>query len=166
MAVLISTIASTTTEPSKSALESAAENACASLVKHYSDPIHHAADKNEFPQHFHNEGSTLPKLPPVCEFWYNKLVEARNIEDECSGDETDIVVTSLDITRELLYCYETSIHPVIINPSTSMKSAVKVIEQYELFLAHFVANGVADDSTTQSASCSNVNGVAKRLGRV
>ena len=164
MTALISTIASTTTEPSKSALESAAENACASLVKHYSDPIHHAADENEIPPHFHYGCSTLPKLPPVCEFWYHNMVEVDRSEDKCSGDETE-VITSLDITRELLYCYETIIHPVMINSSTSMKSAMKVIEQYELFLAHFVTNGAADDST-RNTSCGYVDGVAKRLDRV
>ena len=160
MTALISTIASTTTEPGQSSLEAVTQRACASLVKHYSDPIHAASsdgdDENELPVlYFHDENSSLPCLPPVCDFWYRKLLEIGNSELELCEEEFNPI--SLAITRELLYCYESIIRPVLIDDSStsSVNVVMKVIEHYELLLAYFAT----------STSC-DVDGVVKSLDKV
>ena len=154
---LISTIASTTT--SQSTLETTAQNACGSLVKHYSDPIHHStpADEND-DENGHQiyssdaSSSSLPRLPPVCEFWYRKLLEV--------GD------SELAITRELLHCYETIIRTVLIDSDTSANGVVKVIENYELLLAYFVRNATEDDANNITATSCDMDGVIKSLDKM
>eukprot|EP00984_Skeletonema_dohrnii_P035926 scaffold36323_cov255-Skeletonema_dohrnii-CCMP3373.AAC.1 len=166
MTALISTISSTTTDNSQSSLEAAAQKACASLVKHYSDPIHHHTndgdDVNELEQ-FHDEGSSLPCLPPVCEFWYRKLLEVGSSELAICNESDTII--PLAITQELLYCYESIIRPVLIDSAFSINGVVKVIEHYELLLAYFVRNATEHNFSTTTASCDNIDGVVKNLDK-
>ncbi|KAK1740511.1 hypothetical protein QTG54_008606 [Skeletonema marinoi] len=167
MTALISTISSTTTDNSQSSLEAAAQKACASLVNHYSDPIHHHTkndgdDVNEL-EHFHDEDSSLPCLPPVCEFWYRKLLEVGSSGLAiCNESDTRI---PLAITRELLYCYESIIRPVLIDSAISINGVVKVIEHYELLLAYFVRNATEHNFSTTTASCDYIDGVVKNLDK-
>ena len=85
-----------------------AQEACVSLVKHYSDPIHYTSsttarpadrdDDNDAHQH-HDQGNLgqsapyfvdndnhagpMPSLAPVSSFWYTRILE---ISDEASAD--------------------------------------------------------------------------------
>lgn len=165
MTALISTIASTTTEPSQSSLEAVAQNACASLAKHYSDPIHHhdAPDGDDENLYSHDESSLLPCLPPVCEFWYRKLLEVGNSDLACE-EESDKTL-SLTITRELLYCYESTIRPVLLDSAASVNGVMKIIEHYELLLAYFVQKAEAHDANIISTSC-DMDGMVESLDKV
>jgi hypothetical protein len=170
MTALISTIASTTTEPSQSSLEAVAQKACASLVKHYSDPVHHhhaseqGDDENKRQLLYsHDESSSLPCLPPVCEFWYRKLLEVGNSELAC--DEKTDKKLSLAIIQELLYCYESTIRPAFIDSSFPANGVIKIVEHYELLLAYFVHNAKEHNCSTTSTSC-DMDGMTKSLDKM
>lgn len=150
MTALISTIASTTTQPIRSSLEAAAEEVCSSLVKHYSDPIHQTPDhdeKGEELPYFHD--GSLPCLPPVCQFWHRKLLEVADSDVE-------------SVTRELLYCYESVIRPVLINNSNSVGGRMKIIEHYELLLGYYVQNPV-ENGESEITTSYNMDEVVKRF---
>ena len=160
MTALISTIASTTTQ---SSLEAAAQEVCSSLVTHYSDPIHQSGNGEVEHPYFHDDGySSLPCLPPVCEFWQRKLLEVDYSNGlTCGGTNTADKNISLAVTQELLYCYETMIRPVLITDSdASVGSAAKVIEHYELLLAHCTQHHNTEETTA------TLDGVVKRLKNV
>ena len=142
-------------------------------MKHYSDPIHHETtadngdDEDELQSQLdsHDEGSSLPPLPAVCEFWYRKLLKAGDSEITMCNEKSDETI-SLAITRELLHCYETIIRPVLVDSADSVNSAVKVIEHYELLLAHFVKNAANDNVSSDTATSCGVDGVVKSLEKV
>ena len=159
---LISTIASTTTQSSS---EAAAQEVCSSLVTHYSDPIHQSAGNGEVEHpYFHDAHSSLPCLPPVCEFWQRKLLEVdySNELTRSGGANSADKNISLAVTQELLYCYETMIRPVLITDSdgTSVGTAAKIIEHYELLLAHRTQHHTIEETTAA------LDGVVKRLKNV
>ena len=106
-------------------LKSVAGEACASIAKHYSDPIHCASssgnDDNVDVTDHHNvvvndcpyfatslDSQPLPELAPVCGFWYKRLLES-TASTSLSKDNS----TLLDAARELLCCYESIIHPLV-----------------------------------------------------
>ena len=113
--------------------KSVAGEACASIAKHYSDPIHCASslqssssaegrnDDNVDVTDHHNvvanycpyfatslDSQPLPELAPVCGFWYKRLLES-TASTSLSKDNS----TLLDAARELLCCYESIIHPLV-----------------------------------------------------
>ena len=113
---------------STTTLKSVAGEACASIAKHYSDPIHCASssaegrndDHGDVTDH-HNvvandcpyfattlDSQSLPELAPVCGFWYKRLLEST-----ASTSSSNDTRTSLDAARELLCCYESIIHPLV-----------------------------------------------------
>lgn len=156
-------------------LESTAADACASIVKHYSDPIHFASsltsgerdggsDQNSYsgsaatkcldksaPYFDTILGGPMPDLAPVCDFWYRKLLDA-------SASSTSLGA-SLIAARELLCSYESIIHPCVkrqrnrhdedskLEKEVSLNAVVEIIINYELLLAHLMR-----DASTQSVA--------------
>ena len=89
----------------------------------------------------------------MCEFWYKKLVD-NNMNTSCDHKTQ----SSLDAARELICCYESTIHPLImrgnkplddcnalsgmvkevVDNKVPLNAVIEVVKQYELLLAHLM----------------------------
>ena len=171
-------------------LRSVALEAVSSLIKHYSDPIHYSSTTNDHtndisPNNAKYIGSNdepyfatklvdkpIPNLTPVCEFWYKKLTDNKSMSTSC-----DHKTQSTSAAQELICCYESTIHPLIIqgnkplddnNTSSGiikevvdnkvrLNAVIEVVKQYELLLAHLMRDASAK-STVEDETI-NVVGV-------
>ena len=183
-------------------LSSITTEACAALVQHYSDPIHFAVADNEINNSHHQTttndnddnaapylyfdtptpGSSkpMPNLAPVCGYWYKRLVEASTTASSSitiSSDDNVSVSSSLDVARELICCYESTIHPLVKrcnimhvsskdsadNNSSNdnngtdisenklpLNATLEVLKHYELLLAHIMKD--ASSSTAANST--------------
>ena len=168
-------------------LRSVALEAVSSLIKHYSDPVHsssttdvHTIDDTNYVNS--NDGpyfvtcvGRLPNLTPVCEFWYKKLVD-KNMNTSCDHKTQ----STSDAARELICCYKSTIHPLIIqgnkplddkktssgmvkevvDSKLSLNALIELVKQYELLLAHLMR----DASTKLSEDRTNENEIRNMVG--
>lgn len=127
-----------------SATQNIAQEACSSISKHYSDPIHYASDPvNESPYLDQLSDETLPDLSPFCKVWYDRLLHANG------GNY-------LDAACELLCCYsavQAQIRQIIgcdcsdtanICGSTIVPS-VGILYNYQLTLSHLLSDTSANN---------------------
>ena len=176
-------------------LSSITTEACAALVQHYSDPIHFAAADNEINNSHHQTttnddddnaapylyfdtptpGSSkpmLPNLPPVCGYWYKRLVEASSTAASSTAiSSDDNVAATSDVARELICCYESTIHPLVkrcmhVHVSSKdsadnngtdisenkvpLNATLEVLKHYGLLLAHIMKD--ASSSTAANST--------------
>jgi len=174
---------------SKNNLRSVALEAVSSLIKHYSDPVHYSSTTNDHTndissnnaKYVDNNNETyfatklfdkpIPNLTPVCEFWYKKLTD-NNMNTSC-----DHKTQSTSAAQELICCYESTIHPLIIQGSkplddnktssgiikevvdnkVRLNAVIEVVKQYELLLAHLMRDAstkstVEDEMNIQSSN--------------
>ena len=120
-------------------LSTTARDACISIMKHYSDPIHHtiassssSSSTNNLseeeslsstsPPYFDSVlGRPMPELPPVSAFWYRRLLDASAGTTTCGSSMSSNESTPNDATMmtsrgaafELLICYESVLHPCV-----------------------------------------------------
>jgi len=176
---------------STNTLRSVVSEAVSSLIKHYSDPIHYSSTTDDYTiddissnnaKYVDNNNETyfatklfdkpMPNLTPVCEFWYKKLTD-NNMNTSC-----DHKTQSTSAAQELICCYESTIHPLIIqgnkplednNTSSGLikevvdsnkvplNAVIEVVKQYELLLAHLMRDAsakstVEDEMNNQSSN--------------
>ena len=168
-------------------LRSVASEAVLSLIKHYSDPVHYSSndhitddissnntkyvDSNDGPYFTTICADKLPNLAPVCEFWYKKLAD-NNMSTSCDQKTQ----SSLDAAQEFICCYESTIHPLIIqgnkplydcdalsgmvkevvDSKVPLNAVIEVVKQYELLLANLrdasAKSTVEDELNNQSSN--------------
>jgi len=166
-------------------LRSVALEAVSSLIKHYSDPVHSSStitdvhtiydtnyvDNNDKPYFDTKLVDKLPNLAPVCEFWYKRLAD-NNMNTSCDHK----IQSTLDAAQELICCYESTIHQLIIQGNRPLSSGIikevvdnnaplnaviEVVKQYELLLAHLMrdasAKSIVDGTNTQSSKIVEVS---------
>jgi len=183
-------------------LRSVAFEAVSSLIKHYSDPVHFSTTDDNITDDISSNDAEyvcnndkpyfatslvdkpMPNLAPVCEFWYKKLADNNSMNTSCDHKTQ----SSLDVARELICCYESTIHPLVIqrhkpledNKTSSgiikevvdnkapLNAVIEVVKQYELLLAHlrdaaYTKLSVEDEMNNQS---SNMVGVTSSSNTV
>ena len=153
-----------------------AVEAVSSLIKHYSDPVHFSTTDDNITDDISSNDAEcvgnndepyfatslvdkpIPNLAPVCEFWYKNLID-NNMNTSCDQKTQ----STLDAARELICCYESTIHPLIIqgnkplddNKTSSdiikevvdskvrLNAIIEIVKQYELLLAHLMRDASA-----------------------
>eukprot|EP01082_Thalassiosira_pseudonana_P003809 g2709.t1 g2709 contig12:657896-658366(-) len=124
-----------------SSIRLVAHDACVSIVKHYSDPIHYAngdavdvdVDGSCTGNNINNgyesvpyfdvasdQSSTIPELSSFCKFWHQRLMEATAQDGEETASSTPLSHTedianpnTASTAREMLRCYTAIIHPIV-----------------------------------------------------
>lgn len=142
-----------------------AGEACASIVEHFSDPVHytatfaaaaasasddaakkHRSERASVPYFDPTLGAPMPDLPPVCRFWHERLLEAcrraapsQGRDGGGSNEDAPSVAAA-----ELLRCYECAIHPCVGRDNGEGKeknplgAKVEILKSYELLLSHLI----------------------------
>eukprot|EP00584_Thalassiosira_punctigera_P027169 CAMPEP_0172580342 /NCGR_PEP_ID=MMETSP1067-20121228/139709_1 /TAXON_ID=265564 ORGANISM="Thalassiosira punctigera, Strain Tpunct2005C2" /NCGR_SAMPLE_ID=MMETSP1067 /ASSEMBLY_ACC=CAM_ASM_000444 /LENGTH=776 /DNA_ID=CAMNT_0013373081 /DNA_START=48 /DNA_END=2374 /DNA_ORIENTATION=+ len=160
-----------------------AGEACASVVNHYSDPIHYAllseqSDADDIGQQINrkharnngrsapyfdpNLGQPMPDLAPVCEFWYQRLLEVGS--------------SPTAIAQEWLHCYKSQIHPLMRRKNSAIDindedkkverdvpfhATIEILSNYEILLAHFMRDASKE---SVAVTCNPNEEICERAG--
>jgi hypothetical protein len=138
-----------------------ARDACSSIVKHYSDPIHYTVDGDKRIQSAPYFDPILgqpctPDLSPFCQVWYRRLLGLSQDAaiSEANDDDSTSISAKFDAARELLCCYRSAIRPCITQqtedidadvPNNKVKvlptdAALEILYNYELLITHLLRN--------------------------
>ena len=111
-------------------------------------------------------GRPMPDLPPFCDFWYRRLIEASISQAssfcEIDNENNDLTIANkraaFTAARELLCCYESIIHPCVKklrhvqsteldgDKNLPLQSIIEIVSHYELLLVHFIQLAIPHDS--------------------